>query len=233
MFSFFLSYELISGVISAVTLFYTIRSFIHNEIESSQNTFQSISQMHKNYNKIRKLYNDCLNGKLIEKNLNEINCIEFKEDFLLFQKHDYRNKIIYEELKKNGFLDIIQSWPKNEFDKLLKTGKNISKIYKTDKEKLKKYFCIFKKFFNRHKIELIQIRRKESDLDEFVNEDLNLFLLKTIEPISCLLINILDILINVRDNTFEYERDYIIKSQNMIECNMNSIIKFLKTKIRC
>ncbi|EQB60458.1 hypothetical protein NAPIS_ORF01967 [Vairimorpha apis BRL 01] len=188
--------------------------------------------MHKNYNKIRKLYNDCLNGSLFEKNLNNINYIESKIDFLLFQKHDYKKKILYEELKSNGFLDIIQSWPKNEFDKLLKAGKNISKIYRSDKEKLKKYFCIVKKFFNRHKIEFIQIKRKQTDLEKLVNEDLNLFLLKTSEPISCLLINILDILKNLRDKTFEHERDYIIKSQKMIECNMNSIVDFLKTKIR-
>ncbi|EQB62419.1 hypothetical protein NAPIS_ORF00002 [Vairimorpha apis BRL 01] len=137
---------------------------------------------------------------------------------------EFKNKIMYDELKSTGFIDIIETWPKSFHDKQHKEAyKNLFFKCKTIKI-LKKYFSIIKKYYNHHENYLSHLRKDRLNLNNHTNIDLIMFLLKSNKPTAILLISILDILENVNDYTFEAERNCIINSADSIYRNIDNIL---------
>ncbi|EQB60171.1 hypothetical protein NAPIS_ORF02264 [Vairimorpha apis BRL 01] len=63
--------------------------------------------------------------------------------------------------------------------------------------------------------ENFKYRKSESEFENQVNKIIDSFLLMTLQPISDLLIILLNFLKNLEDDTFEHERELITQSQKL------------------
>ncbi|EQB62071.1 hypothetical protein NAPIS_ORF00353 [Vairimorpha apis BRL 01] len=200
MYSFLLTYKYYLGFI-AIPLILKIAYFVSlKKIDSSNEFINSISEMFFNFEKLKISYN-----KSIYQNLK----LKVSKSMELKSK---KNKILLKELKNLGFIDVYNSWPKDTLKKIYKNEDENIKITKKQLDIIKNYFCIVKKFFNQHKDENLKNRISESEIENLVNKNINLFVSMSMQSTSDLLINILNFLKYVKDDTFEHEREFIIQS---------------------
>ena len=200
MYYFLLTYKYYLGFI-AIPLILKIAYFVSlKKIDSSNEFINSISEMFINFEKLKISYNKSIYQNL---KLNESKNEELKSK---------KNQILLKELKNLGFIDVYNSWPKDTLKKIYEDENEEIQINEEDLDIIKNYFCIVKKFFNQHKDENLKHRKSESEIENQVNKNINLFVSMSMQSTSDLLINILNFLKYVKDDTFEHEREFIIQS---------------------
>ncbi|EQB61775.1 hypothetical protein NAPIS_ORF00650 [Vairimorpha apis BRL 01] len=156
-----------------------------------------------NFEKLKISYNKSIYQNL---KLNESKTEELKSK---------KNQILLKELKNLGFIDVYNSWPKDTLKKIYENEDENIKMTKKQLDIIKNYFCIVKKFFNKHKDENFKYKKSESEFENQVNKIIDSFLLMTLQPTSDLLITLLNFFKNLEDDTFEHERELITQSQKL------------------
>lgn len=178
-----------------------------NTVKSDEETLTAILNMLRNFEELKIIYNTCIYQNCISKRNTQV------ESEICFNEKEFANekKILFNELKKIGFVDAINLWPKEKFKTIFKTNEDEFYFTKKEIETIKKLFCSLKVFFNQHKKEIL-IKRNNTAINKQINKQINNFIISSIKPTSDLLISILDFLKNVNDDTFEYEREFICDS---------------------
>ena len=212
MFYFLLNYKFYVGFIVVMLMLLLYYDSNTKFVKSNNEFLFSISEMFSNFEKIKHAFNKGLYQNLECKNLEYNNLVSAENELKTEESNSKKKHLFYSKLENLGFIDVYNSWPKNTLEKIYEDKNKNIKITKEQLDIIKNYFCFVKKFFNQCKGYNLKNRKSESEFQIQVNKCIDLLISMSMQPTMNLLINLLNFFKNCEDNTYEYEREFIIRS---------------------
>lgn len=212
MLSYVLSYKVWFTIAVIIVIMCFISVYSTKFTRSPEYLNKSISKLNDNYKDLSNFYNNFISRYENEVEICSTSTCSKIEKFALSIKNQFNVKYVQNELNKNGFFNVLNTYEKQMLEILEYESKNFNGISKKRVKQLKKNFRIIKLYFDSQKNNLKNLENRNTTSIKDVDQDLNVFTSSSLKLMANLLISILNILRAVEDFTYEHERELIIES---------------------